>query len=161
MSDANDNLRLLSARLQELHLHTLEAERQFEPGPQGLALLEKLTQDPAWAWLRTISSLVAEIDHVLASGAEVTEHERAAVAARVRGVLLGEGSEKDERFLEKYRALLQHSPALVSAHGEIKRLLERFPDESQNESERLHARHVWAMKCEHGSTRTRRPPQQG
>lgn len=155
--DLRENLHALSEKLQELHLHTLEAERQFDPGARGLELLERLANDPAWAWLRSISSLVAEIDHVLATAQDVSEQEGAAVAARVRGLLFGEGSEKNEGFLKRYRVLLPLSAPLASVHGEIKRLLEVLPIESENESERLHARHLWTMRCEHGSPRYRYP----
>jgi hypothetical protein len=157
-TDLSLNLRLLSTKLQELHYHTLEAEREFDPAAKGLALLERLANDPAWAWLRSISSLIAEIDHVLATATDISGQEGAAVAARVRGLLFGEGEFRDETFLERYRALLPYSAPLASVHGEIKQLLDRLPDESQNESERLHARHVWNMRCEHGSSRLRRPP---
>src|SRR5688500_16606969 len=122
-SDVRPDLRRLSAKLQELHLHLLEAERQFDPRAQGLELLERLANDPAWAWLRSISTLVAEIDHVLATGEDISEEEAASVAARVRGLLFGEGSMTDDAFLKRYRSLLPLSPSLASAHGEIKRLL--------------------------------------
>jgi hypothetical protein len=155
--DVHHDLQRLSKKLQELHLHLLDAERQFDPRAQGLELLERLANDPAWAWLRSISTLVAEIDHVLASGENISEQEAASVAARVRGLLLGEGSTTDDAFLKRYRSLLPLSPALASAHGEIRRLLESLPAESENESERLHARHVWNMRCEHRLPRFRRP----
>jgi hypothetical protein len=44
---------------------------------------------------------------------------------------------------------LQQSAALASVHGELKRVLDALPAESMNESEKLHARHVWAMRCKH------------
>jgi len=59
------------------------------------------------------------------------------------------GEPRDEEFLGRYRPLLQTSAALASAHGELKRLLDALPPESQNSSEKLHARHVWAMRCKH------------
>lgn len=154
-TDLAPRLQALSQTLQQIHFHILEVERQFTPGVAGLELFNLLAKDPAWAWLRSISSLVADIDHVLATGAELTDREGAAVAAQVRGLLFGEGDLRNEDFLGRYRPLLQMSASLASTHGELKRLLDGIPRESENESERLHARHLWAMRCKH---RMRRRP---
>jgi hypothetical protein len=67
----------------------------------------------------------------------------------VRGLLSGEGDLLNEQFLVRYRPLLQANPALASAHGELKGMLKALPAESENEAERLHARHQWNMKCRH------------
>lgn len=143
------DIELLSRKLQRLYSLVLEAERQFVPGPGGLALLNQLVNDPAWAWLRPLSTLTAEIDHVLAQEQPPTQYDHAVVAAHIRGLLAGEGDLGDEQFLNRYRPLLQHSPALAGAHGELKTLLKNAPTESANEAERLHARHQWAMRCKH------------
>lgn len=151
MAHSPDELSLklhsLSRTLQQIHSHILEVERQFEPGLAGLQGMDRLVNDPAWAWLRSISSLIAGVDHVLASQTQVTPAEVASVAAHVRGVLFGHGDERNEEFLGRYRPLLQMSASLASSHGELKRLLDSLPAESENESERLHARHLWAMRC--------------
>jgi hypothetical protein len=70
-------------------------------------------------------------------------------------VVFGQGDRIDEAFLARYRPLLQLSAALASTHGELKRLLDGLPAESENESERLHARHVWAMRCKQRLSRAR------
>jgi len=142
-------LQSLSRALQQLHFHVLEVERQFEPGLTALEWMGRLANDPGWAWLRAISSLIVDIDHALTAEAELTEQEAAAVAAQVRDVLFGEGDQRNEDFLSRYRPLLQMSASLASCHGEVKRLLDTIPRESENESDRLHARHLWAMRCRH------------
>lgn len=142
-------LQALSRALQEVHSHVLEVQRQFEPGLTPLEWMDRLVKDPAWGWLRSISSLIVDIDHALTAEGELTAQESAAVAAQVRGVLFGEGDHRNEEFLSRYRPLLQLSTALASSHGEVKRLLDTIPRESENESERLHARHLWAMRCRH------------
>lgn len=153
--ELSQQLRFLSSALQQIHSHILEVERQFDPGLTGLQGLERLAHDPAWAWLRSISSLIADVDHVLASREHASEVEIAAVAAHVRGVLFGQGDRTDEAFLARYRPLLQMSAALASTHGELKRMLDRLPAESENESERLHVRHLWAMRCKQHISRPR------
>ena len=105
--------------------------------------------DPAWAWLRPLSTLISEVDHALAQDAELSSVEGAAAAAHIRGLILGEGDLVNEEFLKHYRSLLQLDHELASTHGELRQLLKTLPDESPNESERLHARHQWAMRRRH------------
>lgn len=149
MTDYAEQLRYLSRKLQELHSHVLAAERQFHPELSGLALLDKLTNDPHWAWLRVVSSLVAEIDHVLDGDHTPTADDLAVVATRIRGMLFGEDDLLEEEFIARYRPLLQFDPMIASLHGELRGYLKNAPRESANESERLHARHQWAMRCKH------------
>jgi hypothetical protein len=144
----SDQLETLSRKLQLLHAQTLEAEKQFHPVMGGWELLDKLMKDPAWAWLRPLSTLIADIDHVLAQEVPATEYDLAVVAAHARELLAGEGA-SNATFVERYRPLLQMSPELISVHGELKKLLKEVPSESDNEAERLHHRHQWAMRCKH------------
>lgn len=145
-------LHTLSRQLQQLHRQLLDAEKEFHPPMSGPQLLDKLVNDPGWAWLRALSALIADIDHVLAQPVGASEHDRAVVAAQVRGLLAGEGDLLNEAFLARYRPLLQTSSSLASTHGELKRLLKDMPPESENEAQRLHARHQWNMKCRHRGT---------
>jgi hypothetical protein len=112
-------------------------------------LLDRLVRDPAWAWLRALSTLIVELDEALAKDTDVTASDAAAAAGHVRALVFGLGEPRDEAFLGRYRPLLQLSPALASAHGELKRLIDALPPEPENESEKLHARHVWAMRRKH------------
>jgi len=141
------DLEAVSRALQELHRQVLEAERPYVPGQMGVALLDRLLNDPEWAWLRAISKLIADLDEALAKDTEVTPGDAAAAAGHVRALVFGLGEPRDEAFLSRYRPLLQRSAALASAHGELKRLLDALPAEPPKESEKLHARHVWAMRC--------------
>ncbi|HEV8332252.1 MAG TPA: hypothetical protein VGQ22_12580 [Steroidobacteraceae bacterium] len=139
----------VSRKLQQLFAATLNAERRFAPSGAGLELLDRLMNDPAWAWLRPLSTLISEVDHALAQDAELSELEGAAAAAHIRGLIFGEGDQVDAEFLTHYRSLLQLDHALASTHGELRALLKTLPAESPNESERLHARHQWAMRRKH------------
>jgi len=149
---ANAALEEVSRKLQQLYSAVLAAERRFAPSGAGLALLDRLMNDPAWAWLRPLSSLIAEVDHALAQPAELSSMEGAAAAAHVRGLIFGEGDLVDEAFLTQYRSLLQLDHALASTHGELRKLMQSLPAESPNESARLHARHQWAMRAKHRPT---------
>lgn len=147
MTTPGAHIELLARKLQQLYSIILRTEREFDSGPGGLALLNRLINDPAWAWLRPVSLLTAEIDHVLSQSQPPTEYDHAVVAAHLRGLLTGEGDLRNDAFLERYRSLLQLNPQLASAHGELRALLRAAPTESANEAERLHARHQWAMRA--------------
>ena len=144
-----DDLEGVSRSLQQLHKLVLEAEGAPLPGQAGLALLDRLLNDPDWAWLRPLSRLIADLDEVLARDTNLTRGEAAAAAGHVRALVFGLGEPRDDAFLGRYRPLLQQSPALASAHGELKRLIDALPAEPANTSEQLHQRHVWAMRCKH------------
>jgi hypothetical protein len=143
------DLEAVSRALQELHKQILEAEGQFIPGLKGLQLLDRLINDPGWVWLRALSRLIADLDEALARDTDLTADEAAAAAGHARALVFGLGEPRDEAFLSRYRPLLQENAALASAHGELKRLIDSLPPESENASEKLHARHVWAMRCKH------------
>ena len=144
-----DDLEGVSRSLQQLHKLVLEAEGAPLPGQAGLALLDRLLNDPNWLWLRPLSKLIADLDEGIARDANLTRGEAAAAAGHVRALVFGLGEPRDEAFLGRYRPLLQHSPALASAHGQLKRLIDAMPAEPANTSEQLHQRHVWAMRCKH------------
>ena len=153
MADATSQLSLdleaVSRALQAVHKEILEAEGMLLPGRGGSGLLDRLVNDPEWAWLRALSKQIADLDEALAAPAELTPGDAAAAAGHVRALVFGLGEPRDEPFLNRYRPLLQESVALASAHGELKRLLDALPPEPENASEKLHARHVWAMRCKH------------
>ena len=148
-SQLRDDLEAVSRALQQLHKLVLEAEGAPLPGQAGLALLDRLLNDPGWAWLRPLSKLIADLDEGLAKDTGLTAGEAAAAAGHVRALVFGLGEPRDEAFLGRYRPLLQLSPALASAHGQLKRLVDALPEEPTNTSEQLHQRHVWAMRCKH------------
>ena len=141
-------LEALSRKLQQLHSLALSAEKQFHPVMGEWELLGKLMNDPAWAWLRPLSALIADIDHVLDQDEPPTEYDLAVVAGHGRDLLSGQG-EAGSAFTERYLPLLQMNPELVAVHGELRMLLKHAPSESEDEGERLHRRHQWAMRCKH------------
>jgi hypothetical protein len=144
-----EQLATVSRMLRRLHSCLLQTEKAFHPPSAGLELLDRLLKDPAWAWLRPLSGLIADIDHVLAQQQPPTEYDLAVAAAHARELLTGEGDVQNAQFLERYRGLLQLSPELASLHGELKGLLKTTPAESADEADRLHHRHQWAMRCKH------------
>jgi hypothetical protein len=149
VSSLRQDLEAVSRALQALHKQVLEAEGAYLPGRSSLELLDRLLNDPKWAWLRPLSSLITDLDEALAKDTDVTASDAASAAGHARALVFGLGEPRDEAFLGRYRPLLQVSPALASAHGELKRLIDALPPEPENASEKLHARHVWAMRSKH------------
>jgi len=149
VSSLRQDLEAVSRALQALHKQVLEAEGAYLPGRSSLELLDRLLNDPQWAWLRPLSSLITDLDEALAKDTDVTASDAASAAGHVRALVFGLGEPRDEAFLGRYRPLLQVSPPLASAHGELKRLIDALPPEPENASEKLHARHVWAMRIKH------------
>ena len=114
------DLEAVSRALQGLHRQILEAEGAYLPGRSSLELLDRLLNDPNWAWLRALSQLITDLDEQLAGSEEMTSSFAGAAAGRVRALVFGLGEPRDEQFLNRYRPLLQESAALASAHGELK-----------------------------------------
>ncbi len=144
-----NRLRTFSTKLRELHTAVLGAERAFHAPMGQLEMLDRLIRDPAWEWLRPLSTLIADIDHILASETGVAEHDLAVAATHIRELLTDTGDDRSRVFSERYLPLLQTSAELVSLHGELKALLKNAPAEPDDEAERLHRRHAWAMRCKH------------
>ncbi len=130
------SLPALSQILLEIHTQILDVKRRSDPGLRGVPGMNRLIHDPEWAWLRLLSSLIADVDHKAASKEPLTEAEVTNFASRARGILLGQGDRSDAAFLAQYRPLFQDNAALASAHGELKRLLDRMPVASAKELER-------------------------
>jgi len=138
-----ESLGAASAALQTVLGALLEAERRLAPPASPLERLQRITTDPAWAWLQALTGLIADVDHALAHVGDLPESEAAAIGAHARELLAGGGGPAEQQFLEHYRGLLQSDPAVAMAHAGALRTLGALPPESGNQSERLHARHQW------------------
>ena len=134
-ASTRESLQALSQSLLEIHTQILEVKRRSDPGLRGVPGMNRLIHDPEWAWLRSLSSLIADVDHRAASKEPLTEAEFADFASRARGTVLGQGDRSDAVFLAQYRPLFQDNAALASAHGELKRLLDQLHMKPKNDLE--------------------------
>ena len=126
----------------------IAVERRFGSYQSPLALLRQIMGDPQWQWLRPLYQLIADIDHAAHDG-DVPAHEAAAIGAHAVSLLSGVGAPIEDEFLERYRALLQTDPEVAIAHSAALQAVRKLPPETDDEAERLHARHQWAMRCKH------------
>jgi hypothetical protein len=113
----------LRTRLTRLHKTLLEEERSaYEsahgPVASGPELLRLLLHDEAFAWLRSLSAMIAAIDAAL-DEAEDGDAAAEPFVRQARALLRSGGSSV---FDTKYRDALQRSPAVVMAHAAVVKL---------------------------------------
>lgn len=120
-------LRELSRRLLRLHKALLDLQRrEYEsdhlPPSSGTELLRLVLDDPHFAWLRTLSALIVQIDELVLADELATE---ADAEAKVKDVesLLHTTNGAPGAFNIRYREALQASPDVVVAHGHVVALL--------------------------------------
>jgi catechol 2,3-dioxygenase len=85
------------------------------------ALLQLVINDPWFAWLHQISELVVRIDEVAATDGAASEADARTLFDQVDRLLLP--SETGDTFARRYYEALQRQPAVVLAHGDVKRVL--------------------------------------
>jgi hypothetical protein len=115
-------LRELSKALLPLHRALIEAARDdymFATGQSvGPAqLLQLVTDDPFFAWLKPMTSLIVEIDEMVRVDFEPGAAR--ALAARVEALF-------DAAFNERYVPLLQRDVDVAVAHAAIRRALAKL-----------------------------------
>ena len=123
----------ISGELRRLHkaLVEFEAEDFGLPG-DPFQLLNLVVNHPHFAWLHALSELMVEMDASIDSDEIIDSNKAAAFKAMIE-TLIGPRSPSNPLFRERYMVLLQQSPAVVMAHGELRRVLEKIPNRSSDE----------------------------
>jgi hypothetical protein len=121
LSKTNAQEAALHGRLLDLHRMLLELVRdeyEQEHGPIGGPgpLLQLVTQDPAFQWLRPLSMLLVEMD----------DPEALARAGGTRP-LVEAVFRPGNVFADRYHSVVTTTPALTRAHAEAMILLEMLP----------------------------------
>jgi catechol 2,3-dioxygenase len=116
----------LRSRLLDLHKTLLEDAKvayEMDRGriPSAGALLQLVIGDPWFAWLQRLSGLILRIDEMTAAEAMATDADAKALFDQVDRLLIP--SETGADFARRYFEALQRQPAVVLAHGEVKRVL--------------------------------------
>lgn len=125
--DTRTRLRELSRRLLRLHKALLDLQRrEYEsdhlPPASGGELLQLVLNDRHFAWLRTLSALIVQIDDLVLTDELATEDDAQSKLERVESLLHTTNGEPGE-FNARYREALQLSPDVVVAHGHVVALL--------------------------------------
>jgi catechol 2,3-dioxygenase len=125
-AETRTKLAELRTRLLDLHktlLDDAKAAYELDRGhiPSVGALLQLVISDPWFAWLQQLSGLIVRIDETTASDANATDADARALFERVDKLLVP--SETGDGFARRYFEALQRQPAVVLAHGDVKRTL--------------------------------------
>jgi catechol 2,3-dioxygenase len=116
----------LRSRLLALHKALLDDAKvayELDRGsiPSSGALLQLVIGDPWFAWLQQLSGLIVRIDEMTATDTKATEADTKALFEQVDRLLIP--SETGAEFPRRYFEALQRQPAVVLAHGAVKRVL--------------------------------------
>jgi hypothetical protein len=135
----------LARALRELHRALMErARRDYErerlmvvsPGE----LLKLLTTDDAFAWLRELSELMADVDIVRDAPADALEATAAAIRPAVEH-LLGT-PDSGGAFAQRYWGYVHDEPNVAIAHAGVKQALNAFPRGEADASSADRRRHL-------------------
>jgi hypothetical protein len=117
----------------DLHKALMDAQRiRYEREHGRIAtsgeFLGLVLEHPAFAWLRTLSALIARVDEWLESQEEAPDDEGPGLAAALRELIERDG--KHEVFSKPYWEIVNADPAALVEHVKVWRLLEsaRKPD---------------------------------
>jgi hypothetical protein len=126
-----DNLR---RALRELHRaliarasrdYTWEHQRLWQPNPGEL--LQMLTKDPEFNWLRGLSELMVEIDSARDDGQKREQSARGVRAAIERFILPPGDATTPDEFAQRYWPYVQQDPDIAMAHAAVKQAIGRWP----------------------------------
>ena len=116
----------LSARLLRLHGLLLAREREDYEAAHGAVgareLLRLLLGDDRFAWLRSLSQLIARIDEAVDAERAGTPADAAAFHRETHRLLRSGGT---DAFATRYAAALQASAEVVMAHADVVKALPR------------------------------------
>ena len=87
------------------------------------ALLQLVIHDPWFAWLHQVSEIVVRIDEMTRPDAKTPESDAQVLLEQIDRLLVP--SETGDTFARRYYEALQRQPAVVLAHGAVKKLLKR------------------------------------
>jgi len=138
----------LAARLRTLHGALMAIEREAYERRHGpvtsTQLLHLLVSDAAFAWLRSMSALMADIDALLDRKA-IAEEDAVAVRLELDRLLT-----ETPPFSTEYLARLQQSTQLAVDHGRVREAMSRLPAAAvEDQADLLHRRHQWAEHWKH------------
>jgi hypothetical protein len=119
-------LRAIRLALLALHKELIDAERvryerthgRIQTGQQALRLV---LQDPWFAWIRPLATLIVDIDERIDAEEPLEAAAVQVFVQQVRGLLTGDLA--GEGFRRDYHRMLQEVPAVVVAHGRVAALL--------------------------------------
>lgn len=119
-------LRETSKLLLPLHRALIEAAREeYTAGGGHVAsrghMLQLITEEPFFAWLKPMTSLIVDIDEMVRTDFEAEAV--AAIAARLDRLF---GNNVDEQFASRYLPILQRDIDVAVGHANIRKALAKL-----------------------------------
>ena len=119
----------LRNNLLRLHKTLLEAERRTYERVHGKipspgAFLQLLLNDPWFAWLRPVTTLVVEIDETLAAKEPTTEETVQQLFLQARNLIIS--TEEGNGLGKAYFDALQRNPDVAVLHGEVMKVFSSY-----------------------------------
>ena len=119
-------LREMSKLLIPLHRALIDASRDEFTAAGGFIqsphhLLQLITDDPFFAWLKPMTSLIVDIDEM--ARVDFKDEDVAAIASRVDRLF---GANVDESFAARYVPILQRNVDVAIAHAAVRQALARL-----------------------------------
>jgi hypothetical protein len=152
MVDGTDWQKLANA-LRELHRTLVDSTRReyerahlVELGPGDL--LQLLTSNPEFKWLRGLSELMVDLDFVHDSAPPDDDDITPAVRAAVEH-LLSNAQAPAGLFAQRYWPYVHQDPRVAMAHGAVKQALAAWPPPQTDAATLLEERHRLAEKARH------------
>jgi len=142
-------LRSMHRALAERVRRDVEAERHTLIQPGGW--LSMLTSDAQFAWLRSLSELIVDLDVFLEADPAPADDDLSAIRAEIERLIAPSGVEGVEtEFARHYWRYVHDEPQVAIAHGEIRQAIDRLPKATEvDEGDALHDRHQWAETRRH------------
>jgi hypothetical protein len=131
------------------HDYQREQERMVEAGE----LLQLLTTDPYFEWLRGLSELMVDLDMIRDDEPEPMQEVATAVRPAVEYFLVPPRTQDTAHsFAERYWPYVQDDPRVAMAHAAVKQAIAKWPPaEATDAATLLHERHRVAEKARHRS----------
>ena len=140
----------LGAALRNLHRALVAHARRDYEQQRGAVLgagelLQLLTSDAHFAWLRSLSELIVDVDVFLEADPAPTDDETSAVRGEVERLIAPpKPAAPQSDFASRYWASVHADPQVAIAHGEVRQALDRLPRPADvDEAQVLHERHRW------------------
>ena len=126
--ELRERLREVRLRLLDLHKVLLDDAKvayELDRGriPSNATLLQLAINDPWFAWLHPLSELVVRIDVALQPGETTTDGDGTILLEQVERLL--SPAQSVEPFAQRYYEALQRQPAVITAHGDVRRVLKQ------------------------------------
>jgi hypothetical protein len=141
----------LAAELRVLHKALLQAgraayERDHGPIQGATQLLHLLVHDPAFAWLRSLSELMADLDQMLEGGEDLSAEEQGAVRGELEQLL----SPASGELWTAVTTFLQEEAEVATAYARVRQILLSLPRPAPPDAAaELHAMHRWSEARRH------------